>query len=77
MEHIGLVFQISKRFVSYRPRRYGYVPLDQTDVFQDGCVGLLYACARFDVAKGVKFSTWAWQYIQGYILRGLSKSRRA
>lgn len=77
MEHIGLVFTISRRFIPYRPRRYGDVPLEETDQFQDGCIGLLYACARFDATKGVRFSTWAWPYIRGYILRGRSDWRRA
>jgi hypothetical protein len=33
-------------------------------------MGLLYACARFGETKGIRFSTYAWKYIRGFILRG-------
>lgn len=77
LEHIGLVVAVSKRFVPFRPRKYGSLQIEETDVFQDGCVGLLHACARFDKSKGVRFSTFAWYYIRGYILHGKNDWRRS
>jgi hypothetical protein len=70
LEHFGLVAKIARKFVPRRPYRYGYVPIEDTDQFQDGCVGLLFACARFDETRGGQFSTYAWAYIRGFILRG-------
>lgn len=75
LEHLGLVGTVCKRYAPYRPPRYGTVPLEHTDEFQDGCMGLLYACAKFDTTRGLQFSTFAWQYIRGYILTG-KKQRR-
>jgi RNA polymerase sporulation-specific sigma factor len=37
------------------------------DMFQEGCMGLIYAADRFDPSKGSVFSTYAVKYIDGYI----------
>jgi RNA polymerase sigma-32 factor len=66
--HIRLVIAIASRF-----RRYG-LPL--ADMIQEGHVGLLEAAARFEPARGVRFSTyvtwWIRAAIQDYVLRNWS-----
>ena len=37
------------------------------DLFQAGCVGLVYAVDRFDESRGCLFSSYAVRYIDGYI----------
>ena len=60
-ENMGLVHAIARRFEG---RGCGY-----EDLVQIGSVGLVKAIDRFDVAFGVKFSTYAVPLIQGEIRR--------
>ena len=41
--------------------------IDYDDLYQVACIGLLYAVERFDVSKGVKFTTFATPTIIGEI----------
>ena len=41
--------------------------LPETDLFQEGCLGLLTAVVRFDHARGVRFSTYALFWIRAYV----------
>lgn len=58
----------------YAPVIYRYAKaIDKThleDASQDGKIGLLLACRKFNPTLGFKFSTFAFPYIHGYILRG-------
>lgn len=54
---------ISKTFPHAR-----YTDLFQ-DYFQEGCVGMLKAIKRFDLDKGIQFSTYASSIIIGEVLR--------
>ena len=66
--HTRLVAAIASRY-----RAYG---LSQPDLIQEGCLGLLQAANRFDVERGVRFSTyaawWIRSSIQDFILRNWS-----
>jgi RNA polymerase primary sigma factor/RNA polymerase nonessential primary-like sigma factor len=41
--------------------------LPESDLFQEGCLGLLTAVARFDHTRGVRFSTYALFWIRAYV----------
>jgi len=66
--HMRLVIAMAARF-----RRFG---LAQSDLIQEGHVGLLEAAARFDPEREVRFSTyaswWIRAAIQDYVLRNWS-----
>ncbi|MDA8193288.1 MAG: SigB/SigF/SigG family RNA polymerase sigma factor [Thermaerobacter sp.] len=61
--HWNLVWHIVHRFAGR-----GYEP---DDLFQVGAIGLLKAIDRFDVERGLKFSTYAVPLIMGEIRRHL------
>lgn len=44
---------------------------DKEDLFQTGCIGLIKAAKRFDLSKGVMFSTYAVYMIMGEIKKFL------
>lgn len=48
--------------------------LDYEDLFQSGCEGLIQASKRYNAKKGTCFSTYAYKYIKGYILRTINKN---
>ena len=58
--NLGLVWMVTRQF-AFRGR------LPETDLFQEGCVGLLTAVARFDHTRGVRFSTYALFWIRAYV----------
>lgn len=43
------------------------------DLMQEGNMGLLYALKRFDVKRGLKFSTYATPWIKQFITRAIDK----
>lgn len=63
--NLALVWHVVKRF-----RGRGR---EKDDLFQVGCIGLLKAVDRFDLERGVKFSTYAVPSISGEIKRYLDK----
>ena len=58
--NLGLVWMVTRQFAL--PSR-----LPETDLFQEGCLGLLTAVARFDHTRGVRFSTYALFWIRAYV----------
>lgn len=62
-ENMGLVWSVAKRFAGR-----GY---EMEDLFQIGCIGLIKAIDKFDLAYEVKFSTYAVPMIMGEIKRFL------
>ena len=49
--------------------KFRYTPDQFEDLVQVGSIGLLLAIRRFDLAMNYRFSTYAWQTIQGEIQR--------
>lgn len=68
-ENMGLVGLCLKRFpfLAYEAREEAYGA---------GLLGLWIAAQRFDPAKGFQFSSFAHDYIRGYILRRLKAERQ-
>lgn len=62
-KNLGLVHHIVKRFLNRG--------VDAEDLFQIGCIGLMKAVDKFDLAFDVKFSTYAVPMISGEIKRFL------
>ena len=68
MSHMRMVAKIAGKF-----RRYG---LSFDDMMQEGAVGLVQAAARFDPTYGVRFGSYAKQWVQAsiysYVVRNSS-----
>ncbi len=60
-----LVISIVKRYRNYQ--------VDYEDLLQEGCIGLMMAIERFEVARGLKFSTYATWWIKQAVIRALNK----
>lgn len=60
----GLIYKIMGEF-SYLLTN----PDNKDDLFQAGCLGMLKALKRYDFSFGVRFSTFAYRYIHGEVLR--------
>ncbi|MGE5507207.1 MAG: sigma-70 family RNA polymerase sigma factor [Chitinophagales bacterium] len=55
--------------------RFRRTAVEEEDLFQLGCLGLVKAVDRFDPSRGVAFSTYAVPYIAGEILSFLRNDR--
>lgn len=66
-QNLGLVRSVVSRFSSYA---------EQEELFQIGCMGLIYAMQRFDFAYDVAFSTYAVPLILGEIRQFLRRDGR-
>ena len=64
-EYDKLIYKISNYF-------YG---INKEDLIQSGYLGLIKAYKNFNKNKGVKFSTYAYQYIYGEMYDAYSKNR--
>lgn len=63
-DYMNLVHAIvNKRYKQFK-HKYEY-----EDLFQIGCLGLTTATKRFDKSKDVKFITYAYMWIDGYLLK--------
>jgi RNA polymerase primary sigma factor len=58
--NLGLVWMVARQF-AVRGR------LPEADLFQEGCLGLITAVARFDHTRGFRFSTYALFWIRAYV----------
>ncbi len=67
-EYMGLVKSIAGRY-----SRYG-VSFD--DLVQEGIMGLFEAKEKFDEKRGVKFSTFAFYFIKGRVLKYLQNEKK-
>ena len=54
----SLIYSIASKFSKYK---------NKEDLFQAGYIGIIEAYNNFDETKGVKFTTYAYQYIYGEI----------
>ncbi len=70
---------MKRLMAKYKPIVYRYSsridPLHMEDSMQDGYIGLLAAAKAFDPERGNAFSTFAFPYIKGFVLRGLHGRR--
>ena len=57
--NLGLVGMVARQFAT----RSG---VNQADVFQEACLGLLVAVTRFDFRRGFRFATYALYWIRAY-----------
>ena len=60
MHNIRMVFEQAKRYKSKTA--------DFDNMVQNGMVGLMEAARHFDIDKGIKFTTYAYMWVQKYIL---------
>src|SRR3954470_10923083 len=65
------------RLVVAIARRYWSPGVDLVDLIQEGNLGLISACGRYDARRGVKFSTFASWRIRYAILAGRATQRAA
>lgn len=63
LDNMGLVPYIYKKYKSKLRTR------NVDDLLQEGYIGLLKACTKYDSTRGTAFSTFAWSYIYGHMLR--------
>lgn len=69
-ENMGLV-----KMVASRMARNNYdSAIDFDDLVQSGTMGLMHAAERFDPGQNLKFSTYATNCINGYVLRAMNKT---
>ena len=61
------------RLVVYAAKRYAGMGIPLPDLVEAGNVGLLHAVARFDPARGTRFSTYAMWWIRRSITLALSE----
>jgi RNA polymerase sigma factor (sigma-70 family) len=65
LDNVGLAKKIAHK---YAPRIHDSA-VSWDDLFSEGCLALVKAAERFEPDKGIKFSTYAWHYIWGTIIR--------
>lgn len=68
-----LIYENEKLIYSFMKDYSKYI--DREDLYQVGVVGLINAYHNFKKEKGVKFSTYAYMYIQGEIKKFLRENR--
>lgn len=72
-DNLGLVADFVLRY--YPPA--GGTPLEDTEEYSLGCLGLWKACQTFQVKQGNKFSTYAYHCIRNSIINGYRKDSRS
>lgn len=71
-----LVIQQHQSLVEYYAKKYCKYGLSIDDLRQEGMLGLLEACKRFDSGKNVSFETYAGHWVKKYILQALNLETR-
>lgn len=66
----GLIGNQIKKFSKY----YSKDTMSQEDLYSEGMFGLIAAINKFDINKGIQFSTFASSYIWGYMMKYISDS---
>ena len=64
------------RLVISIAKRYRNSKVDYEDLLQEGCIGLMTAIERFELERGLRFSTYATWWIRQAILRAINKYGR-
>lgn len=65
MHNIKLVFSMSRRYVN--------ISQDFDSIISDGLYGLAVACEKFDIDRGIKFTTYATNWVFKYIVSNFYK----
>jgi|GEM_PF-6669382 RNA polymerase sigma factor (sigma-70 family) len=68
LENQNLIYTVMRRFQDIGT-------LSREDLFQEGMLALMYAVDHFDVTKGFKFSTYAFNTIEGYLKTAITKNK--
>jgi RNA polymerase sigma factor (sigma-70 family) len=58
--------------VAFYARKYSTYGLSIDDLMQEGMLGLLEACKRYDADKNVSFETYAGHWVKKYIMQALN-----
>ena len=61
-EHLGLVRLLAARACN-RAGKFD-LPIDDSDEYSAGCIGLMKAAVAFDPSRGIRFCTFAWHCIR-------------
>lgn len=56
--------------------RYGFKGIDLEATKQAGAIGVVRAARKFNKNRGVKFSTYAYKYVRGEVLREIESQRK-
>ena len=64
------------RLVTFIAKQYNNQSMPFTDLIQDGTVGLIKAVDRYDVNRGVRFSTYAIYWIKQTISRAMVRQEK-
>lgn len=71
------LIEANLRLVAYIARRCQTSGLPVDDLIQEGTIGLMHAVDRFDLRRGVRFSTYAYWWIRKAIIEGAAVQGRA
>lgn len=70
------VITANLKLVPYVARKYRGLGLELMDLIQWGNIGLIRAVQKFDLNKGFKFSTYAFNWIEQSLRRGIAEQGR-
>ena len=69
-ENYKLVPYFAKKYMKNKKLTYD----EKNDMIQEGYIGLMYACRKYDERYGVKFSTYSSYWIHRYIINYLKQN---
>lgn len=70
-QHIGFAYSVADKI----HRRYQWV--DRDDLRAEAAYGLVEAERRYDPTRGTLFTTYAYNWVQNYVLRFIARNSRA
>jgi RNA polymerase primary sigma factor len=70
------MIQANLRLVINIAKRYSHLGVPMSDLIEEGNLGLIRAVAKFNPAKGYRFSTYCAWWIKQYIMRALANQGR-
>ena len=71
---MALVYSISSKHHKTHEKYRSTIPIDFEDLFGAGIEGLHIAIQRFDSYRGIKFSTYAWGWIESKVKSEIRKN---